>query len=194
MSIGIGAHDLAEVGHRIGQPAEAQRTADRTVVAEQAGRPAAAGQVQVRPAVAVAVEDGHPAADRQVRVPLEREVQPGRRRLVDEVGRAERRRATPDAEDGHPGHAGHQQGHDHDPENRQGPSPAGHPQSSSALSGKGSAIGIGREAAPAGRVEAIEAELRDVDQVGPTGDHQVGRHPGNGRAPHHPVAARPRRR
>ena len=80
---------------------EAQGAADRALVPVQGRRTAPAGEVQVRPAVVVAVEDRDPAADRVGEVAVVGVVDARRCRLVDEVRRTERRRrrAAPELAD-----------------------------------------------------------------------------------------------
>ena len=72
---------------------EAQRPADRALVAVQGGRGGPARDIQVGPAVAVAIGDRDPAADRIGEVAGVRVVHPGPGGLVDEARRAESRRA-----------------------------------------------------------------------------------------------------
>ncbi len=52
---------------------------------------------------------------------------------------------------------------------------------------------VGGEPAPTVRVEAVEAEIRDVDDLGRSVHRQVGRGTGDRGSPHHPVASRRRR-
>ena len=100
----VGADDAGQIGDRIGDRREVQRAADRAVVAVQDCRRAAAGDVQVGPAVAVAVEDRHPTADRKRERALVGVRRPDAARLVDEVGRpaavGTRRWATASAHEG----------------------------------------------------------------------------------------------
>ena len=81
----VGTVDRAEVGDRVGQCGEPQGPAHRAVVAVQGRRSAAAGQVHVRPAVAVAVEDRDASADvGRVRAVVG-VFEAGGRRLLDEM-------------------------------------------------------------------------------------------------------------
>ena len=68
MSSGYAPVTSVEVGDRVGDAREAERAADRAVVRNRAAGRRAARDVQVGPAVVVAVEDGDAAAD------VEREV------------------------------------------------------------------------------------------------------------------------
>ena len=76
----VGAVHVVEICYRIGQPGELQRAADRTVVAEERGWTAPAGDVEVGFAVVVAVEGGDAAAHGERRVAVVDVVNPGRRR------------------------------------------------------------------------------------------------------------------
>ena len=61
----VGAADRGQVRRGAGDRRETERTADRAVVPVQDGRVGPARDVHVRPAVVVAVEDGHAAADEE---------------------------------------------------------------------------------------------------------------------------------
>jgi hypothetical protein len=61
----IGAGRLGQVGGRIVDSREMRAATGRRVVPVQRGRMVPAGQVEVRPPVAVAVEHGHAATDRE---------------------------------------------------------------------------------------------------------------------------------
>src|SRR5206468_10736106 len=61
---GIRAVDAGEVGHGTREANKAERPARRAVVPIERGGPAPAGEIQVGPPVAVAVECGHTPADR----------------------------------------------------------------------------------------------------------------------------------
>jgi hypothetical protein len=95
----VGAGDVVEVGGGTVNADEAQRGADRAVVPEQRRRPFAAGKIQVLPAIAVAVEDGHAAADEEREAAVVGVLDAGGRGLLDEawrprgVGRGRRSRS-----------------------------------------------------------------------------------------------------
>ena len=77
---------VRQVGDRRRHGGEAERPADRAVVAVQRGRPAAAGEVEVAAPVVVAVERGHAAADEEREVAVVAVVDPAG--IGDEPGRA----------------------------------------------------------------------------------------------------------
>ena len=86
----VGGSDVGEVGGGVREAREAERASGRTVVAEE-GRPvAAAGDEDVGAPVGIAVEDGDAAAGVEGDAAAVRVVEAGRRRLLDEAGRAER--------------------------------------------------------------------------------------------------------
>ena len=126
----IGADHPGRRGRRVVDRFERERTAGRALVPQERGGTLAAGEVQLRLAVVVAVEDRHPATDREAEVAVVGVVDPARGRLVDEVrggqrGRrrgatepAERERPDPDRDDGHDRDTG---------DDRGDPPPAAHP-------------------------------------------------------------------
>src|SRR5262249_41665052 len=59
----IGAGDVVQLEPRVGNAGKAQRSADRALVAIEAGLGTAAGDVEIGQSVAVAVEGRHAAAD-----------------------------------------------------------------------------------------------------------------------------------
>ncbi len=80
----VGAGDARDVGHRVASRRERQLATDVAAVAEQLRGVGAAGHVQVRAAVLVAVQDGHAAAGRERRAAVVRVGEAGGRRLLHE--------------------------------------------------------------------------------------------------------------
>jgi hypothetical protein len=84
--------DAIEVGGWVGHRGEPQGTADGAGVPIERRRRGSTRQVELRPAVTVAVEHGDAAGDRERAAAGECVVEPARRRLADVPGRAERGR------------------------------------------------------------------------------------------------------
>ena len=62
----IRAIDIQERGSSIGHPGKPQRTTEQALVPEEGSRLRAASEIDVRPAITIAVEDRHSAANREV--------------------------------------------------------------------------------------------------------------------------------
>ena len=78
---------VGQVGHRIVDRREPEAPADLAFVAREERGPGAAGEVQVRAVIVVAIEHGNATADEPLVLSAKRVVDPGRRCLLDEARR-----------------------------------------------------------------------------------------------------------